>query len=369
MADTDDDIPGFVTLDGYSVPTAKAAGLFRTTWLRIRDNLGLKRPDANVFEDLRPLDVELLDKLVPMPRHGSLYRRLDSAIGRWLTDETQSQKTQIIVYPPTDDGRFLKGWAEKHHLDIIVSPNRSSLQKGIPSALEAVTRQGLVIIPDLQQYFLREIGGLEVVKTLLLAVSNSSYPAILGCNSWAWQFLIKAVNAHHLLPTALVPQAYTASQINSWFKRLSRECGLPVHSLKSGGDIFAGSDPSPEIKQITFRSRGVPWVAWDLWRRSLHARESADSDIVWVSLQPERSLVDTDEKACLLILQSLLIHGRISAEYLARTVPRFDISTHVSMLERQGWISEIDGQLRVRGDAYPRVRNALASANYPTDGL
>lgn len=369
MTDADDDTPGFVTLDGYSVPSAEATGLLRSTWVRIRENLGWEKPRANLFEDLRSIDAESLDNLMARPRHDSLNRRLDSAIGRWLTDSRQPQTTQIIVYPPTNSGDFLRSWASRHDLHVIPAPERRTDLPSVSDTLDMISKPGLVVVPDLQRYFLREVGGMEAVKTLLLTVAQSPYPAILGCNSWAWQFLIKAVNAHHLLPKALVPQAYSAARLNSWLKSISIDSGLPVHSLKTGGDIFAGKEPSVEVKQIAYRSRGVPWVAWELWRQSLFMRDGEGEKIIWVDIQPEETLVDTDEKACLLILHSLLIHGELDKSELSRTLPRLDISSHVGMLVRQEWVKDADGRLTVRGDAYPRVRNALAVANYPMDGL
>ena len=342
--------------------------MLRRIFLDVRERLGVEGAKRrHIFDKLEPLSEAEVERLVPEPSYGSLRNDLDAYLLDWL-EKADGEPTRLILYPPASRERFLTGWAEQHGLKVL--PCREGLHtdpEWADKMLAEIAAKGLVVIPDLHNGFLRTRGGLEAVSQLLTAISASPSKVVVGCNSYAWAFLTKAVNAHHFLPDPGVPQALDGARLRAWFREACTDAKATFHSLSTGGDVFADADPF--FDDLAIASLGTPWSAWSLWRESLFTRPDSPEGHIWVKLPKSPTLPRADRRQSLLILHSLLIHGGLSPDALARTLPSNVPHSELAQLRREGIVGLVDGILDVTAKAYPMVRTALVDANHPVDGL
>ena len=244
--------------------------------------------------------------------------------------------------------------------------------------------EGVLVVPDLGRWFLRHRLGLAHVRALLAGLAALERKCVVGCNSWAWAFLTKAVEAGMALPAGRTFEAFDADRLQEWFTRDVLGSGGEAVSLRASG---SGKTISPQgegtagyFQNLAAQSRGIPWVAWWIWRDSL--RTAADDDesqdavdspqdkqTLWVAALEEFTLPTRHEPDELLVLQAMLIHGSLDAAELAAVVPTMREASIVQSLLKAGVIERDDGRLRCRAAAYPAVRRGLVAAGFPADEI
>ena len=363
---------GFVPFDKYARPagetTSRARRLHITlaeTFFNIRT-----RTAADRFDNLVPLTASDAERLVPRPSFWTLENDLDGHFSDWLGDADASA-TRLVVYPPASRERFLTGWAEANGLSLEAFSDTTDRAGAVARTIARLRKGGIVVIPDLHNAFLRARGELAPVRELLAAISNCPSKVVVGCNSWAWQFLRKAVHVDHYLPEASVPEALDASHMQDWFRAATVRTDAIFASLVDGGDIFTRD--SRFFKQLAAESLGTPWVAWALWQDALLRRADDDPkdglDEIYVRNPRSPALPVNDRERSLLILHALLIHGGLRTEELDRVLPFTAPPSEIAPLRRAGILRAANGTVDIEPIAYASVVNALRDANLPGDGL
>ena len=215
---------------------------------------------------------------------------------------------------------------------------------------------------------------------------------VIGCNSFAWAFLRKAVSADLALPDAVTFLAFDEMRLHRWFGQLatSEATGsVRFRRSQSGVNVLElGDDGTPKddyLRVLAGRSLGIPWVAWHMWRRSLRSGDeqepaedakavlSSDEEEVpseqtlWVAALDEYVLPGKNEQSALLVLQALLIHGALSASQLRLVLPLVGESNIVSVLIKAGFVARDGDLFTCRPAAYPAIRAGLSSAGLPPD--
>jgi hypothetical protein len=234
----------------------------------------------------------------------------------------------------------------------------------------------LVVIPQLERWFLRHQDGMCHVRKLLRQAARAERHCVIGCNSWAWQFLDNAVGAGRLLPLGLAPNAFDANRLRTWLMDLAEQDGEAGHvfrMIETGGvianDFFA---------KLAARSLGIPWVAWQLWRRALRIgpgqeeislQKFPDEKTLWVSKLEEFKLPNDDVDAALLSLHALLIHDGLTAEELDAVTPSVDAANVLPSLIAADVIEIVQGRYQCIAAAYPAIRSQLIDAGFSRDKL
>lgn len=357
-------------------------------------------------ETLEPATDALKDMIAPPPANRPLMAELDATLSDWLATPETDQPLRMIVLPPCDREDTLSAWATENGLELFSSDRD-------PSELDELDNPDAppIIIPRLEDRFLRTPQGLVAVRGLIDRLPYFKRRALIGCNSWAWQFLRKSCEIDLVLSDPLTFHAYNRVRLRNWLGSLALG-NLPedrsetaVESLccravDNGEDVFGNGDGEDEMSaymtELARRSFGIPWVAWHLWRGSLRQRsetapdakngDATDSDkgpdadkdkgksesgpdTIWVDSLPSYSMPARSDQNALLVLHALLIHGGLSAANIERTVPLISYTNVLSSLLRAGLIDDTDGLFRCVPAAYPTIRDGLRNNGYPLDVL
>lgn len=391
----DNDAKPLAYLGEYDWPGMPAERTVLTFLDRVKEMISTPQEEPAInAERLHRTTKKRRDDVTAPPACGPLMHEIDTAIQQWLQEREAGVSLCLLVLPPCEKQDVLAMWAEDQGTEILNAPDRSSLLNPLD---EPVTIQGedVLVIPDLAYWFLRHQNGLTAIKSLLLALSTTNRPCIVGCNSWAWQFLSRAVDAEHYLPYPLMFQAFDSYRLRHWFDQMAQDSDSPeVHFRESGTgqDVLALDDDGELVgdylKSLAARSFGIPWVAWHIWRRSLRTVRDKDRDdegkdeglslaniaeddtsTLWLVDNQDLILAEEGRELALLILHALLLHASLSKDHVNLVVPMESTYARINSLTDLGFIVENDGVLTCCSAAYPAIRTYLTEAGFPVDTL
>lgn len=484
-----------VALRDYSTPAMPTEHAIRRYWRLLRRHFQSDSNEAmSAAARLEPATRKLLDSVAAPPAYGALKDELQAAVDAWhLEVPPGGTWLRAVVLAPCEQGDLVGSWAEEQGHQVVRPPRREHLALSTPLfEWQSLRGEGLLVVPQLERWFLRQRDGLATVRGLIEALSQLERPCLVSCNSWAWAYLKKAAGAGLVLPSAVTFQGLRAKQLNEWFSSLAqREAqagatiwhgalggsrsdavdkadgaeiaesaegaggvqatepadarrakrvadaralaavdvatdlapGRPLvfRLASSGADVLTeksqqrhdadDDNASPArnhedsyLQRLAARSLGIPWVAWNLWRDGLRAaRESDqvpqkvketvqdDAHTLWVSDLPEFSLPMEYERASLMVVHALLLHGALtrsqlqgvlsaqeqpgvlaallSAGYLEwadAATGRNDDPTPANSSDHERLLAGHERELRVRPSAYPALHTALRTAGFPT---
>ena len=354
----------------------------------------VRRQETKPFiaaDQLQRATIERLDEIVAPPACGPLLTELDRTIKLWLNESPMASCLKLVVLPPCDQNNLVGTWAKQAGHRVLSPPPRSTLTGPGDPDIPDLAGEGILVVPRLEDWFLRHQDGLRSVRTLLAALPAVKRPVVIGCNSWAWVLLRKAAGADLVLPDAVTFRAFDAARLHGWFSELGKADAtgqVRFRLPKSGEDVLAqdetGKLKSDYLQTLAGRSLGIPWVAWHLWRRSLRSdsiesvvgdaaaavseREPGEQTL-WVAALEEYALPGADEQTALLVLHALLIHGPLAVAELRSVLPTVGESNILPTLTKAGFLERSGDRFSCRPAAYPAIRNGLTSAGFPKDGL
>lgn len=360
-------------------------------------------------------------KLFVSAPHSTLY----DSLKQW----SQRQEWQILD-PPTpaeilaDDGQWLASW------------------QSCP--------QGRWLLPPLERCYLRHHNGLNLIRRLVEIVRLQQPTCLLVCNSWAWAYLDRTLRLGSILPTPLTLPPFDAYDLNHWLACLPPETErdtLIFRETDTGEAIFWAEETdtnhtegvnetdngvngasdnrqsvigrtsawlrdavadgwvalqkwgyrvwhgranqkahSQFLKHLAARSRGIPKVAWNIWRHSLqvvtdeieheaHATAAEDHRrTIWVRPWEQLALPALAPNAGAteaLVLHALLLHNGLTEELLPQVLPlrSAEILFCLHQLRTAGVVVRRQGIWQTTPLGYPAVRGFLANENFLLDGL
>ncbi|MGJ8560715.1 MAG: hypothetical protein ACSHX3_10805 [Litorimonas sp.] len=349
-----------------------------------------RRSDKDVGIDpktLLPAPTELLDRVCEPPAHSPLIGELDATLSSWLADEAASDKVQTIILPPCDREDLLEQWSKANDLQTFGTDRKMAELDAFDDP-----KASPLVIPKLERRFLRTRSGLHDVRQLLDRLSVMERRIIIGCNSWAWQFLRKSCEIDLIFAAPITFQAFNKERLRLWLGTLALDpadgANLCFRSVSSGQDVFGNGEGEAEVSEfmteLAKASIGVPWVAWHIWKDNLHVANSVDADgdtivsakaeadprdTIWVTDISPPSVPDRSDQNALLVLHALLIHGGLTQDQIMQTVPLVTYTHVLASLVRAKLIDCMDGLYRCRPTAYPVIRDGLNDSGYPVDIL
>ena len=82
-----------------------------------------------------------------------------------------------------------------------------------------------LVLPHLEHCFLRHYDGLTLLRRLLDHIFSRSRRWLVGCDSWAWAYLSKALKVDTVFPTPFILEAFDQERLKIWFQQLATESG------------------------------------------------------------------------------------------------------------------------------------------------
>ncbi len=220
---------------------------------------------------------------------------------------------------------------------------------------------------------------------------------LLGCDSWAWAFLQKAIGIEGLLGSPLTLAPFDAPRLDAWFRDSYDSRNIEFRQRRNDAPVFVeqaadseshSEEREPEtsllIKSLAARARGNLGVAHALWRSSLRicdpesvgdepAMESSRQTLWVVSPSDLKlpKLANGADKLHRFILHAILLHAGLSVATLDTLLPfsREDICRRIRELRAAGFVNEQNGLFRVSLAAYPQVRQDLCGEGFLVDAF
>ena len=246
----------------------------------------------------------------------------------------------------------------------------------------------------------------------------------MGCDSWAWAYLSKALKVDTVFPMPFILEAFDQDRLKIWFQQLasaSAEDSFVFRQLDSGryvlppvtGDEVSGdrepgnfAEDASFLKHVAAYSRGIPGVAWAVWRHRFAFVDTTPED--GAECAPEASVTEGGEECdqeapaakevnpahpilvtpwskinlpgfpfqpislgMLMVLHTLLIHGGLCSQIFPELLPLspVEILENLYLLQASGLVESDQGFWQVTAAGYPPVRQVLQSEGYLTDAI
>jgi hypothetical protein len=379
-----------IPLTDYAAPAMPTEHAFRSAWRRLQKRIRGDSDDPMLSRaGLERGPLQLLDDLADPPDCAPLLQALQQHLNGWAGSREAAPRLQLIIVPPCDRTGAVETWARAAGYQLLAAPPRGELGGADADiAVHPFAGEEMLVIPRLERWFIRQRNGLRAVRALLAQLTAGSQRCLIGCDSWAWAYLVKAADAELLLPRPCTFEAFDAARLRRWFADLATDDseGATFRLARSGEDVLAcdddGEPRSNWLRQLAARSGGIPSVAWHLWRASLQLRSddttlseraaqtvAEDRRTVWIVDFDDPRLPSSHEDRALLTLQALLIHGALTEAEVEAVLPATGEPQALPALVGSGHLRCDRGSYSVRPTAYPAVRQALQAADFPMGAL
>ncbi len=384
--------PELIPLDDYERPAGPTVNQLDDWYQALRKKVLDRDSEASVTEDqLSKASIESIRSFTDEPDCAYVFQTLDKAYLKWMNSAVIDDHLRLLVFPPCDRSDRVASWAKHNDIDVLEAPDRSKLLSRDLTEIVIPVGDGPLVIPNLEDWFIRHRRGLRHIRGLLAALQNTSRLCLVSCSSWSWLYLKKSVNADLVLPAPQSLAPFDAENLGNWLLALvSEESGQPVifRDYNDGKEILCrdeeGTISDSFMQQLADDSGGIPWIAWQLWRRSLRTEAEDDSQTIdednhevaaerqqnsdakgtvyWVVKSQHQTLPRGHERAACLLLQALLIHGSLPEQILSAVLPCIGESNLVVALIRSGFIERHENEVRCRASAYPAIWTSLTNS-------
>jgi hypothetical protein len=406
----------FIRLDQYNRPSDTSRETMRKgisgLWLRL--GWGSKDEESVFAEkELSQVPQELVDKAAPDPDWSAFLPAATAVLNTWLDAKVPGSTNQIFVGPPYHGtSEILTAWAQARGWRLVAAPSPEVILTGGQDWLTQLEEDNdPLVLPHLEHCYLRHYDGLTLLRRLLDHIISQSRRWLVGCDSWAWAYLTKAIKVDTVFPPPFILEAFDQERLKIWFQQLAAESGENVfvfRQLNSGKYVLppatrdeasgdrsqgAAAEDGSFLKNVAAYSRGIPGIALALWRHSFGFvnataedgeacgqetpapgdRNSAYPILVtpWSQLNLPGFPFQRVSLGLLMVLDTLLIHGGLWSRMLPELLPLspMEILENLYLLEASGLLESDQGFWRVTPAGYPVVRQVLQSEGYLTDAI
>lgn len=284
--------------------------------------------------------------------------------------------------------KFLSWQARLHDYRQIKTQLLSSIETPTATIQTTSDSYKLVAIPRLEWLFLRCIGGLETIEALRdLVAGDSSRFWLIGCNSWAWQYLEKVYQINAYLTNTITVPPLQDEHTQEWLQPLTTEFNLNwqadnewlqlrIKETKKATRKHQELDEVAKIKQgyyekLTDISQGIGNVAGDLWWRSWKIDDTnTDTEETRYAITrpklPDLPILIVEDHY---LLYSLLLHGGMSLAHLTTSLGKSQsvVKSRTQYLLQNGVIGKEQNLLYVNPAYYPRLKSLLGNNNFLVD--
>ncbi|MEQ9411413.1 MAG: hypothetical protein RIK87_27105 [Fuerstiella sp.] len=398
-----------VPIADFQVPLCQTADAARGTMRRLRESLqGLFRARSEVPPNQKVQrhcpNADVLHTLSPALDWAAAAASLAETLGEeWFADPEPGRSVTTIVGPPgCDIAQMLQTLARDRGLTVLAAPCFQTLLESSPTSLPAFSPleaqiDRIVVIPQLERWYLRHEDGMAVIRQLLRQIRGSEQRILIGCDSWAWAFLQQAIGIQDMLGPPLTLAPFDAERLDTWCRSIPHVRSCDIRTSDDGEAVFPDCPTADEqhtddsrrsisafIRNLSAHARGNPAVAMALWRFSLEqpesdAGEAEDTSEGTRTLMratppaqlPLPRLTDASDRIDRIILHSVLLHGGMPAARLSELLPfsETEVERRTNLMCRTDVLQQVQGRLHVSLTAYPGVRQDLRNDGFLTDAF
>lgn len=402
----------FVSVDEYKRPAVPTRENVRTGLSALRDAIHpVSRYKVMQRKELHRIPPYLLNRVAPEPGDTPMVNALISALQGWQFSREPGDAVQVVVGPPGSSiAQAVTSLAQSNGWQIVGPPTSAQILDGGDAWLSKFSDEKLtpLVIPRLGKCFIRHQEGLVLLIRLLEWMQSTRRRCLVACDSWAWAYLVKALQIDVMLPTPLTLAPFDGAHCQFWLPSLASRIHkgrFSFRDMSSGQLLFPMAERyfkdmehledqeavygnwvgvSYFVRHLAAYGRGLPAVIWEVWRQCLQvgsdlvAKNGADirggdkGYTVWVQSWSQVKLpivptpVGTDE--CF-VLHTILLHGGMTTQLLADLLPLSynEVRRIVHFFWDAGLLEKQEGSWQVRLLAYPTVRQFLAHEGYLVD--
>lgn len=226
-------------------------------------------------------------------------------------------------------------------------------------------RNTLIVIPALEQCFLRSIGGWDGIEYWRdLTVDKPNYFWVIGCNQWAWDFLdfVSQISAY-FREIKTLPEL-DGEMLQDWLKPI-------LITYEYDGCEYSFDEYSSSYwNSLASRSSHLASIAVRLWLDSLglvQQPEYQDNCMrIIQTTSPALPNLPSLSNSDRYLLHSVLIHSQITRAHLALSLgeTRSYIQSGIQDLLSQGLLEQEDGILTVGPLYYTKLKTELTNNNF-----
>jgi hypothetical protein len=407
----------FVKKSEYSLPDKpageKARSFLASVW---HDIFSTEKQSGKVDiqTELHSVPQKLLDMIAPYPDWQNAVKVIEDKLENWLEQPAEDEAFKIFV-APNGSGlhEILAQLAVAKELEVVQSPECEHLTTRDFSWINdlKLCKKSPVVIPQLDKFFLRHYNGIEHFRLFMAKLVSLGQKCIIGCNSWLWKFLTQAMHFSESFLEPCFLQSFGANELQDFFCRLESQNGvnltvfrqtdtgafvLPMlktyegtmsKKLKEEYEDKKEDFPALFMKKLALHSRGIPLVAWSIWRSSMNmgpeeevaeaAKDAAAADrgkTIWVKPFEKISKPEIPTglgRSASFILQLLLIQDGLPQNIIYKLLD-FDkdaIAGTLYQLRQAGVVVLENDVWRVSWIGYPEVRRFLSQEDYLLDSM
>ncbi|MEQ8753662.1 MAG: MarR family transcriptional regulator [Coleofasciculus sp. G1-WW12-02] len=241
-------------------------------------------------------------------------------------------------------------------------------------------RKTLVMIPCLEQCFLRCIGGWNSIEYLRdMIIHNRNCFWVIGCNHWAWDFLDFVCQISAYFSEVKPLPELDGAMIQTWLNPIAKTIVEP-EAIEDSEDNLGQA----YWRTLASQSSGVSSIAVGVWLNSLRIERDQLEDGNLSQLNLSETATTNKTRFTLrqttptlpslpsltgidrYLLHSLLIHGQMSHTHLALSLGEAEsqIQAQIQGLLRAGVLASSNGMLSVRAAHYAKLKIELTNNNF-----
>ena len=235
--------PELIALRDYTAPTLPTDRLLQATWARLKRKV-LNTQDAPLQQNgLDRISLAQMQNFTEASECEPLLQALDAQFGDGSCGTGTPPRLCTLIVPPCDHADTLATWAKTRGHQVLGEPQRTDLtQLNAKREPFDLSGPGFLVIPRLEHWFVRERNGLHTLRALLSQLANTERRCIVGCNSWAWRFVVKSADADLSLAPPQTFEPFNARRLRDWFATLaldSNDCTATFRLAGNGEDVLA----------------------------------------------------------------------------------------------------------------------------------
>ena len=369
-SDTEKNLPKeLIALGRFEWPRGEARQTLGHLFEKAKNGIGpVTDAGLNAEQDLDSVSQHALKARASEVLGAHLGDLLQRSYLDWLNTPDTPASCRAFIMPPTND-TLLRDWATRHGFYVF----------GPQDDLEDMPPDDPVILPNLEQFLIRDYRRAQGMSDLLDHLASRGGPTLVGCTSWAWLYLKQLDTAHLMFDDVKTIPAFNADGLAALLERALTEEGSPktLASLESRDAILPrdsdGCLKDPFLQKLAGRSLGHPCVALDMFFRGIAKidtdAEDLNADEIWAGLPKPRALPSGGGQSPLFALHALLIHGPRPTSALGAVLPHPAPTGLWAQLDRAGFIEIKDGTARCALHTYPDIRRELGAAGFNLDKL